>query len=221
VLIYFELCEKIWGGSPATEQIEGGVESVDLDSNNTLSASHTSNGEGETSTDGIDEDANSEDTSRETSGELSEGPSQSVVQQRRQFLDKKLDSYRHEKLKRKLPVDVQLLKCAEEELQVKKRLVDRMGQVDKQYAENMAKMTQNMEKLTESISEGFSLLKTFLMFQQPSSMFPSQGPYPSYVPGSPHVFSPRIPGYPSTSNDTHPQSLHDHFNASSTWEETQ
>ena len=30
VIIYYELCEKIWGGSPATEQIEGGVETVEL-----------------------------------------------------------------------------------------------------------------------------------------------------------------------------------------------
>ena len=30
VLMYFELCEKIWGGSPATEQMQGGVETTDL-----------------------------------------------------------------------------------------------------------------------------------------------------------------------------------------------
>ena len=32
VMLYFELCEKIWGGSPATTQIEGGLETADLDS---------------------------------------------------------------------------------------------------------------------------------------------------------------------------------------------
>ena len=31
VLLYFEWCERIWGGSPATDQIQSGVESVDLD----------------------------------------------------------------------------------------------------------------------------------------------------------------------------------------------
>ena len=30
ILIFYELCEKIWGGSPATTQIQGGVESTDL-----------------------------------------------------------------------------------------------------------------------------------------------------------------------------------------------
>ena len=32
VLLYFELCQSIWGGSPATEQIEGGVESANIGS---------------------------------------------------------------------------------------------------------------------------------------------------------------------------------------------
>lgn len=46
---------------------------------------------------------------------------------RRELLDDKLKNYRQEKLKRKLPVDTQLLvdtqlfDCAKEELQIKKR----------------------------------------------------------------------------------------------------
>ena len=32
-MIYYEQCEKVWGSSPATEQIEGGLESVDLVNN--------------------------------------------------------------------------------------------------------------------------------------------------------------------------------------------
>ena len=28
--MYYDLCEKVWGGSPATEQMETGLKSVDL-----------------------------------------------------------------------------------------------------------------------------------------------------------------------------------------------
>ena len=31
VMIYYELCEQVWGGSPATEQIDGGIETVELE----------------------------------------------------------------------------------------------------------------------------------------------------------------------------------------------
>ena len=30
VLLYYELCEKIWGGSPATEQAQAGIKSSDM-----------------------------------------------------------------------------------------------------------------------------------------------------------------------------------------------
>ena len=28
--LYYELCEKLWGGSPATEQIEMGIETEEV-----------------------------------------------------------------------------------------------------------------------------------------------------------------------------------------------
>ena len=43
-----------------------------------------------------------------------------TVSKRREFLDKKLGTYKHEHMKRKLPVDSQLLSCAQEELALKK-----------------------------------------------------------------------------------------------------
>ena len=29
-MIYFEMCQEIWGGFPATKQLDGGIESVDM-----------------------------------------------------------------------------------------------------------------------------------------------------------------------------------------------
>ena len=222
VLLYFELCEKVWGGSPATEQIVGGVESSDLSSDLPSAAEGSSS----LAQDDDDEDTQSDDT-RETSGEPSD-PSvtlqQSTVQKRRQLLDKKLDNYRQEKLKRKLPVDMQLLNCARDELEVKRRFVDRMDEMDKKYAENMDKMSRNMEKLTESIADGFSLLRNMVMFQQqPSTMYPPPHvpPYPPYMHGSrTRSFSP-VPSYPPRSTSSiHPETLSDQFEDDSfNWKE--
>ena len=91
------------------------------------------------------------------------------------MLDSRLKNFRHEKLKRKLPIDAQLLECAKEELKVKKRLVEQMCEVDKQYSENMTKLKGNMEKLTNSIADGFSLLRNLLTLQ-PQLMFPAYPP---------------------------------------------
>jgi hypothetical protein len=57
-------------------------------------------------------------------------PSTSIVQKRRGLLDEKLKEFRQEKLKRKLPMDAQLLDCAREGLQIKKRLIEHMDKVN-------------------------------------------------------------------------------------------
>ena len=76
-------------------------------------------------------------------------------------------------MKQKLPVDAQLLSCAHKELAIKK-LVEQMDTFEKQYSESMTKLSDNMEKLTNSISEGFSVLKHF-MIPLPPAPYAYQG----------------------------------------------
>ena len=74
-------------------------------------------------------------------------------------------------MKRKLPVDAQLLHCAKEQLEMKKCVeqMDRMGQ---KHNDNMASLSSNLKELTNSITEGFSLLQNILV--------PQPGMYPTY-----------------------------------------
>lgn len=158
VMIYYELCESIWGGSPATEQIDGGLETVELvttdDSGRNVSC----------------------DTSSDT--ESNEGIC-ATTKQRCEFLDNKFKNYKQDKLKRKLPVDAQLLNCTQEELQIKKQMLDHMDKIDQRYSENMERMSQSMEKLSQSI-DGFSLMRQFMMYQQPPTMYHGQPVYNSF-----------------------------------------
>ena len=55
----------------------------------------------------------------------------------RGLLDTTLKNYKQNKLKRKLPIDMQLLACVEEELGIKRRLADRLEHMDKEFNENM------------------------------------------------------------------------------------
>lgn len=173
VMLYYELCERIWGGSPATEQIESGIESVDIEASVATSTGHGVSGEDED----LDEEGGSaataqDDEPNEPSQQAGTG---NVVQHRRELLNDKLKNFRQEKLKRKLPVDAQLLDCAKEELAVKKQLVDQMHAMDREYSENMTKLSNNMENLTNSIADGFALLRT-LLIRQPQPMYPSYPP---------------------------------------------
>lgn len=110
MLVFFELCEKIWGGSPATERIDSGLESADLNSTQTcaeIDESQTTGSGGTQPEHPVTQDLPS------TSG-LTE------VQKRRALLDEKLSNYKQAKLKRKLPLDLQLVGCAKEDVALKK-----------------------------------------------------------------------------------------------------
>ena len=130
VMIYYQLCEKVWGGRLATEQIYGGLESVELIPDAHMLSSSTT-----VSIDGVfssgnppigelpvpDETDNTDGNSYKGNNEEDSGTSmQAIVRQRHKFLDGKLKNYRHDKMKRKLAEDTQLLRHAQEELQIKK-----------------------------------------------------------------------------------------------------
>ena len=106
-MLHFEKCQQIWGGSPATEQLDGGIESKDLlepQSEPSVVSLSTQ----------LENEPNGE------SAQLSaEGKETSPSSSRRDLLDKTLKNYKQEKMKHKLLVDVQLLSCAQEELKMK------------------------------------------------------------------------------------------------------
>ena len=187
VMIFYELSV---GGSLTTQQIDGGNESLEFNSDvlnsqgNARNLSQLSNvvyssisGDtllnensdtplGDESGGNMFLDNDEENTELEPESNKESGESMKrTMKQRREFLDNKLKNYKQEKLKRKLPVDTQHLGCVQEELKIKRQLVEQMDQMDQRYAENMEKMSRNMEKFTESIADAFALLKQLMMYQ--------------------------------------------------------
>ena len=165
MLLYYKLCENIWEGSPATQQLTqqlvSSLESGDVTA--TLQADGdadiaTASSESPTDTSGKEGDVSNNDSLTE---------SQSLhVKQRRNLLDNKLNNYKQEKLKRKLPQDGQLLEYAKEDIEMKRRLVNHIEIMEEHYQDNIAKMSANMEKLSYNIGAEFSILQGLLVPQQ-------------------------------------------------------
>ena len=78
-----------------------------------------------------------------------------TIRKRKDLLDNKLSAYKHKRMKRKLPVDAQQLSCAQEELAIKRKLVEQMDTFEKKYSETMTTLSSHMDKLANSISDGF------------------------------------------------------------------
>ena len=176
VFCYFELCNKIWGGSPATNQISGGLESSDLlQETESLQQVELGSGEDihrqEETSDAPGSSGVHEETEDRRDTEVS------AATQRRALLNEQLSSYHHEKLKTKLPADAQLVDCAKEDLQVKKALVNQMEKMDERFMVNMTKLSTNMGHLSSAISDGFSLLRGLLLPPQQSMLQPPMQHY--------------------------------------------
>lgn len=197
VLLYYELCENIWGGSPASNTIASGIETTEIDKLSSASSEEISSPT--TSSVVMIRSTESPESVVDSSLEDSEEtlPS-SVVRERRDLLKSKLAGHKQEKLKRKIPADNQLLLCAQEELKLKKQMLEKMEATDKEHSEYMKKMFCNMERLTSSIADGFALLRQVMLPQPPFTAGPShyfhQNLQSSHVHGGHNVaFSSTIP----------------------------
>ncbi|XP_070399461.1 uncharacterized protein [Nothobranchius furzeri] len=142
VLLYFDLCEQIWGGSPATTTMLSGIETTDLDDSLPVPSPSTSSS-----------------CTMEPSDNEQESSGTTAVKQRRDLLQAKLRGHRHDRLKRKLPAETQWLNALEEDQRAKKKLIDLLEKSEKQASDNFVKVTNALEMLTTSIAEGFSLLR--------------------------------------------------------------
>ena len=112
-----------------------------------------------------------------------------VVQEQRNLFNSKLASHKYEELKLKLANDSWLVTCAQEELKIRKQTLERMEVTDKQHAEYMKKMFINMERLTNSIANGFGLLRQIM---EPRHPFPPPQPH-YYNQSQPSAFMSSTP----------------------------
>lgn len=63
--------------------------------------------------------------------ELHKSTDKDNTKKRREFFNDKLKNYRQDKLKRKLPLDAEILHSAQEELTVKKQLIEQINTMNK------------------------------------------------------------------------------------------
>ena len=208
VLLYFKICESIWGGSPATStilsgietgEVEGGCDSIRIDPDSPESPESQDLDTSEAS-----DISTSDRSSDPTSVERTSQPQ--TTNERRNLLDAKLKGYKTEKLKRKLPAESQFLNLAQEELTIKKQLIEKMNAMDNEYSQNMNRRTSNMEKLSSSIADGFAMLRQMMI--QPYGMPPAQ-PGHTYQSYSmyPHPAS-SVGRHSSTSNQSESNTGH-------------
>ena len=94
-----------------------------------------------------------------------------------------LNNRKDKKINQKLTSDAQFLNYAKEDLELKRKLLDRLDKEDSDFKESMTKINKTMETVGESISQSMMLLAQFL-----------RPPNASHMP-SPSMQSQHMPHY--------------------------
>ena len=157
VATFFESCENIWGGSPAAEMIEGGLESSDR-SENHLETQQATLVETQREAQVL-ENRDSQDEEDENSvsvGGVSSEPQISNPNKRRNLVDH-ITNQRNAKLMKKLSVEKVMLDIAKEDVALKKEFFAEMKNSDKEQCDQLRALNETMLNLTKSINEGVRL----------------------------------------------------------------
>ena len=109
----------------------------------------------------------------------SENEAVQIGHKRREQFGATLAGYKHEKMKKKLAADAQMVHFAEKELELKERMFKQLENTSQEQAKTMNIVTSQLKELTNAMTGTFMLLQQ--SFQRPPT---PQYPYHQY--GSPY-----------------------------------
>ncbi|KAM4536227.1 uncharacterized protein PAE49_020877 [Odontesthes bonariensis] len=142
ILLFYDLCHEIWGGSPAAPTIPSGFESGDL-------VEETSTASPQSSTDRPASPAPTQDSDAE-------------IGRRRNLLQDKRNNHRTNRLKRKAPAEER----AEEDIRIRRRMLELMESSEMHVRETKERLNANIERLSHTLEAGFDMVKTLFQQQQ-------------------------------------------------------
>lgn len=134
VAVYYEMCEAIWGGSPATQPTDG-VE--------TPTSSQNSQDVDETET-------TSTTSSSDIESEVAVTPTPTTAD-RRALLDDRLKNHKTDRLKRKIITEQQSIIQAKEEVEIKKQMLAKLEEMDKKTESQSEKVFGTLERMARSM----------------------------------------------------------------------
>ena len=227
VLTFFDLCERVWGGSPAVESIGNGIDSSALteedtqddstEKQNSISPVPSLTLSDNSFLDNGDESEISADISllpgeSDEEDAVEQQPNTSCSSKdRRAKIAKFLKDRKDAKMTKKLNCETQMLNCTKEDLGLKRKIAVSMEKSDTEMSQAMTKVNKTMESIGDSIKHGFALMAEIMkQTQAPSAnFFPPQYPASFFPPQSqaPQATQNWIPSYSGQAAGQTPQQV--------------
>ena len=181
VLALYDECNDVWGGSPAVESIDHGIESsITTDETDGGESSSVADSFTKGTSDLIQSDSWNLDADEESVSDDSNQTQKVTVKdmgQVRRNLIQHLREKRDGKLTKRISTDAQLMDIAAQELKIKKQMLTRMEENDRKHEENMKVFADSMKSLTGIISQGFIMIQTIMLPPNQFQQQPMQSVY--------------------------------------------
>eukprot|EP00112_Aurelia_sp_Birch-Aquarium-sp1_P018810 Seg4545.3 transcript_id=Seg4545.3/GoldUCD/mRNA.D3Y31 product="hypothetical protein" protein_id=Seg4545.3/GoldUCD/D3Y31 len=144
VMTYYDLCNDIWAGAPATRSIEGGIDSSIPAFSNEESQFDGPCESSDATTLDTEENSGEESSSSADTALIPKTP-KNVVQQsgRREKIEKFLSDQRERKMAPKISIESQQLNCLKEDLALKRKVSEQGEAIEKEFLAEAKKNDNN------------------------------------------------------------------------------
>ena len=154
VTLFFDECSELWSGCPAVEAMGNGIETSEEISVSEDTASLPS----------IVDDSASDDENNDAHSISSVKEAVEKTTDSRRNLISKLKEKKNSKLTKKVTTENRMIALEQEELQLKKRMIDHLEKSEKKYTESMQSFATSLNSLSSTLQNGFNMLG--MMMQQ-------------------------------------------------------
>ena len=123
----------------------------------------------------VEEDVHEEEEQEESSGDGAGNEQQpsmernketlQIGRKRRKQLDSTLSQYKQQKMKKKVSADTQMMTYAAEELEMKRKMMEKMDLLGKEHRQTMSELASSLKTLSDSVTNAFSALNQVLLRQ--------------------------------------------------------
>ena len=172
ILLCFEKCQEIWGISPATVKVGGAIETIDVSEESLSQTSPIPQDNcNATAVINMNESAtqlansgNGSDASDTESFLMPAKNSRELLLKRIALLAEHLKNHKRKKLEKKASPEALFLMLAKEKMDMKKECLEYQRDLDAEHSHTMKSSAGTMEKLSNSLIDGFATMNYFLQW---------------------------------------------------------
>ena len=180
LFVFYDLCEIVWGGSPAVtslyERIDSSSQADQENVDCVLNDPYDQLGSSRSSSNSFHNSSNAVDNLDDEDQILQQNQS---TRETRESITDLLNKSKDLKHAAKARPEKRKLNYVAEDIQLKRKLIERMDKSDQEFQENLKRINRTMENIGQSVQQSVGLLAEILRSRTQSNFYCNSNMFPS------------------------------------------